>query len=72
MPLLITRMILSLKKAANSPDSVWSSGGAAQPRSTVVFSHHTIGGSERGGDNIALGHLPPEGGTGLPQSRDQS
>jgi len=57
---------------ANSPDSVWGSNDATQPRSTVLFVRSTIGGTERGGDDIALGNLPPGGRTGLPRSYDQS
>ena len=50
IPLMVTRLILSLKKAAKSPSTIWS----ADQVSTIMFARYTIGGSERRGDNIPL------------------
>jgi hypothetical protein len=71
MPLMITRLILSLNKAANPQDSIWSFGGTGQ-EDTVRFARYTIGGTERRGGDIALGHLSSEGRSGLLRSHDQS
>ena len=58
-PIMITRLIISLKKAANPLESVWSAGQMA----SVRFARRTIGGSERGGA-VALGNfLLEESGT---------
>ena len=46
MPLMVTRLILSLKKAANSPSTIWSAGQV----SSMMFARRTIGGTEHGGD----------------------
>ena len=48
LPLMVARLILSLKKAAKTPSTVWS----ADQVSTIMFAQRTIGGSERRGDNI--------------------
>ena len=58
MPLMINRLILSLKKAGSSPDTMWSTT-VGQPEN-LRFAQRTIGGSERrdGGD-IALKNLSP-------------
>ena len=66
---MITRLILSLKKAANSPSMVWSSGGTGQVDS-VRFARRTAGGAERGSGDIVLRHLSSEGSDSL-QSHDQ-
>lgn len=70
MPLMATRLMLSLKRAARSPDSVWSLNSAA-PSETLRFAHHTIGGTDRGDDGIALKHLSSKGKALHPQSDDQ-
>ena len=46
MPFMVTRLILSLKKAANSPSTIWSAGQV----SGMMFAQRTIGGTEHGGD----------------------
>ena len=46
MPLLVSRLIISLKKTANSPSMVWSAGQV----SSIGFARRTIGGTEHGGD----------------------
>ena len=61
-PLVITRLIVSLKKAVNPSDSVWSAGRLA----TVGFAQRTIGDGV-----VVLGNLSSEGGSGLPRSDDQ-
>lgn len=48
MPLMVTRLILSLKKAANSPGPMLS----FHELETIVFARRTIGGAERGGGDI--------------------
>ena len=53
MPLMIARLILSLKKAAESPDMVWGAGQV----SNIMFARRTIGGPEQGGDTILLRSL---------------
>ena len=58
---MITRMILSLKKAGNSPGSGWGTGGRDQLES-IRFARRTIGGSERGGGDIPLRNFTPGGG----------
>ena len=47
MPVVVTRLIISLRKTASSPSTIWSAGQAV---STVSFAQHTIGGSEHGID----------------------
>ena len=49
MPLMITRLILSLKKIAKTPDPVWS----ADQVPSIKFARRTIGGTERGGDVLS-------------------
>ena len=72
MPSMITRLILSLKKAATSPDSVWSSGGPDQI-TTAIFAQRAVSGTERvRGDDVALRNLPSEGTSGLSRSDDQN
>ena len=46
MPLTVVRLILSLKKTANSPSTIWSAGQV----SSIMFARCTIGGTECGGD----------------------
>ena len=46
MPLMVSRLILSLKKTANSSSTVWSAGQV----SSIKFARHTIGGTERRDD----------------------
>ena len=69
MPLAVTRLVLSLKKAANSPGSLWSLSGTGQIES-ARFARRTVGGTERGG-NIVLGYLSSEGSSSF-RSDDQS
>jgi len=54
---MITRLMLSLKRAARSPDLAWSFSDGFQPES-LRFANYSIGGSKLGGDRIALGALP--------------
>ena len=63
IPLMVTRLILSLKKAANYPGSIWDS--SVGQLETAVFAQRTIGGSERGG-NVALSDTPLGGRSGSP------
>ena len=58
---MITRLIVSLKKAANHKNSRWTGTGQT---GSVGLARHTIGGSERG-DAVALKNLSPEGGSCL-------
>ncbi|KAF9643489.1 hypothetical protein BDM02DRAFT_3264071 [Thelephora ganbajun] len=71
IPLMVTRLILSLKKAANPSysQSLWGSNNTAQVES-ARFAHHTIGGTERGGGDIVLRHLSTDK-SGLARSRVQ-
>ena len=68
MPIMITRLILSLKKAVNSPNSVSSGPGRLE---TVRLARCTVGGTERvrGGD-VALRDLSSEGTSDLSRSDD--
>ena len=50
MPLMVTRLILSLKKATRSPGAIWS----ARQVSGTGFALRAIGGTEHGGDTIHL------------------
>jgi len=62
-PMMITRLILSLRKAVNSV-----SNGAGQ-LGVVRFAQHTVGGSERiGGGDMALRNISSEGTSVLPRS----
>ena len=71
VPLMITRLILSLKKAANPQASIWSLSGTGQLE-TARFASHTIGGTEGEGGDIVLGHLSSERRSGLSRNHDQS
>ena len=53
---MINRMILSLKKAGNSPDLGRGTGGAGRLES-ISFARRTFGGSEREGGGIPLRNL---------------
>ena len=60
---MVTRLILSLKKAVNYSGSIW--GSSVGQLETAVFAQRTIGGSERGDvtpRDISLGRSgsPPE------------
>ena len=71
VPSMITRLILSLKKAAISPDSVWSSTGVGQP-GTAIFSPRMVSGTARVRDgDVALSNLSLQRTGGLSQSDDQ-
>ena len=65
---MINRMILSLKKAGNSPGTGRRPSGADQPES-IRFARRAIGGSERGGGDIPLRGLTSVEGD-LPRSYD--
>ena len=54
MPIMVTRLMLSLKKAANSP--VWSFGDTGRLES-IRFARNTIGGTNVAGGNISLGRV---------------
>jgi len=66
---MVTRLILSLRSTANSPDSAWSLDATVQLEQTVR-ANRTIGGTERGAGEIALKHLSSEKRSGPPRSRD--
>ena len=59
MPLMVTRLILSLKKAAKTRGAIWN----ARQVSSIKFARRTIGGTEHGGDAIPLRSFV--GGRGL-------
>ena len=46
VPIMITRLMLSLKKAANAQRSVWGSNYSRPTVESVRFAHQTIGGTE--------------------------
>ena len=50
MPLMVTRLILSLKKTAKPPDTIRSAGRVP----SIKFARRTIGGTEHGDDAIPL------------------
>ena len=50
MPLMISRLILSLNKTARAPNVTWGVGQV----SNISFARRTIGGIEHGGDAIPL------------------
>ena len=55
MPLMITRLIISLKKAVEAPELVWS--GDSQVES-VRFARGMVGGTEhQDGGDISLGNI---------------
>ena len=56
---MVTRLMLSLREAANTPGSMWSLSDAYRLES-VMFARSTVGGSERGGSDIAMGNLSSE------------
>ena len=67
VPMMITRLILSLKKAVHSLSS-----GAGRLE-TIRFAQSTVGGTNRvrGGD-MALRDLSSEGASSLPRNDDQT
>ena len=64
---MITRLVLSLRKAADPQDPIWSLGGTGQV-DNVRFTRHAISGTEGGGGDIALGHLSLGRSSGFPRS----
>jgi len=66
VPLMVTRLMLSLRRVANSPGSVWSLGNTVQPDS-IRFANNTIGGTGRVGDNIHLKQFSSERKNLLPE-----
>ena len=68
VPVMVTRLILSLKEAAVSPGSIWTAG---QLVTTVRFAERTVGGSGRRGD-ISLKDLSSGGSSGLESSFPRS
>jgi len=54
---MITRLMLSLKRAARAPDLSWSFNDGFQPES-LRFANYSIGGSKLGDGGVALGALP--------------
>ena len=50
VPLIITRLMLSLKKAASSPELMWSSNFPSSRTESVRFAQHTVGEAGWGGD----------------------
>jgi len=72
MPSMITRLILSLKKAAISPNSLWSSTGVGQ-LGTVIFSQRTVGRTERfRGGGVVPRNLSSVGTSGRSWGNDQN
>ncbi|KAF9783419.1 hypothetical protein BJ322DRAFT_1070696 [Thelephora terrestris] len=57
VPLMITRLMLSLKKAANTPGPIWGTNGQLE---SVRFARRTFGGTERRNDDIAMRPLTSE------------
>ena len=66
---MTTRLILSLKKATISPNSVWSGASCTGQLGTVVVSQRVVSGTEhvRGGA-VVLSNLSSEGTNGLRRS----
>jgi len=65
MPLMVTRLILSLKKAGSPQETTWDANGRSVPDG-LRFAPRTIGGSDREGVDIALKHFSSdEDSTGL-------
>ena len=60
MPLMVTRLMLSLKKAADAPVSVWGSNYPSWTVETARVAQQTIGGTEWATD-IALKDISREG-----------
>ena len=58
VPLMINRLILSLKRAGNPSDSAW--GSSVGQLGSIRFARRTVGGSERRGDDIFLRNLSLE------------
>ena len=71
MPMMTTRLWVSLKKAANPPDSMPGSGDAANLGS-LRFACPTIEMTEDGSNDIPLEDISPEGMTGPSRSYGQS
>ena len=59
MPLMATRLILSLRRAANTPGSIWGSNYPSRMES-LKFAHPSVVGTECGED-IALNLISSEG-----------
>jgi len=71
MPSMIARLVLSLKKVAISPDSVWSGAGSSRA-GTAIFFQRTVSGTERANnDDVALSNLSSEGASGLSRNDDK-
>ena len=70
MPLMITRLIISLKKAVEAPMQMWNGTSKGE---SVRFARGTIGGTEyQAGGDIALGDISSgSGGGGSSRSSDQ-
>ena len=71
MPLMVTRLIISLKKAVEAPKQMWN--GTESKVGSFRFARGTIGGTEYqlGGD-VALGNISSgSGGGGSSRSSDQ-
>lgn len=57
LPIMVTRLMLSLKRVANSPGSMWSFHNTVQP-DTIRFAGHTMSGTEFSDDSYDLKNLP--------------
>ena len=57
---MVTRLMLPLRRVANSPGSIWSLGDIVEPEDPG-FANDAIGETERVGDSIRLKHLPSKG-----------
>ena len=70
MPVMVTRLIISLKKAVEAPEQMWNGTSHVE---SVVFARGTIGGTEyQAGGDVALGNISSgSGGGGSLRSSNQ-
>ena len=66
MPLMITRLIISLKKAVEDPDQMWSAPSQVE---SVRFARRTVGGTEYPAGDIPLESISWGPGGGGPSRR---
>ena len=71
IPMMTTRLMVSLRKAADASGSTESSGSTTDMES-IRFARDTTGGTESGGSDIALRDMSSEGRIGLPRSYGQN
>ena len=70
MPLMVTRLVISLKKAVEAPEQMWNGISKVE---NVRFARGTIGGTEyQAGGDVALGNISSGlGGSGSSRSSNQ-